>query len=192
MIFYFPIVVLLLFLSFFVQEFLPMIEWAFFARLLIVHAMFYSIAITVPYPLMLLLAAGTGYLWDARYHVPVYPPESTHPELTFGFSIFLFGLLGSLIQGVRPLFRRGRWELPVFMIGICTLAGQVIQYLVISFHRGGLYLAPEMWFKILMNSLFVMLAAPIILLLLSRLAKMTGYRIRLEGITRRRSYGNTL
>jgi len=100
--------------------------------------------------------------------------------------------MGSVIQGVRPLFRRGRWEMPVILIGICVFGCQVIQYLVISFHRGGLFLTAEMWFQMLMTSLFSMLAAPLILLLLSRLAKWCGYRIRLEGITRRFSYGDPL
>jgi hypothetical protein len=78
------------------------------------------------------------------------------------------------------------------MIGVCTLAGLVIQYLLISFHRGGLDLSKEMWFMMLMTSLISMLAAPLILILLSRLAKWTGYQIRLEGITRRFSYGDSL
>lgn len=189
---YFPITVALLLLSFVGQEFLPAIEWLYYSRLLLVHAVFYSVAVTVPYPVMLILAAATGFVWDARYHVPVYPPGSSHSELEFGFTILLFGLLGSVIQGVRPLFRRGRWELPVLLIGVCTFAGLVIQYLVISFHRGGLFLSTEMWFQMLMTSLYSMLAAPLILLLLSRLAKRCGYRIRLEGITRRYSYGDSL
>jgi hypothetical protein len=189
---YFLLTFALLALSFVGQEFLPAIEWAYYSRLLLVHTMFYCVAVTVPYPMMLLLAAVTGFVWDARYHVPVYAPGSSQPELGFGFTMLLFGLLGSVIQGVRPLFRRGRWELPVFLIGICTLAGLVIQYLVISFHRGGLFLSAEMWFQMLMTSLFSMLAAPLILLLLSRLAKRCGYRIRMEGITRKFSYGDSL
>ncbi|MCB1076369.1 MAG: hypothetical protein KDM63_02660 [Verrucomicrobiae bacterium] len=189
---YFLFTVVLLILSFVGQEFLPAIEWAYYSRLLLVHTVFYSVAVTVPYPVMLLLALLTGFVWDARYHIPVFPTGSTHSELGFGLTILLFGLMGSLIQGVRPLFRRGRWELPVLFIGICTLAGLVIQYLIISFHRGGLYLSVEMWFQMLMTSLFSMLAAPLILIVLSRFAKKCGYRIRLEGITRRFSYGDSL
>ncbi|MCB1229244.1 MAG: hypothetical protein KDN19_03205 [Verrucomicrobiae bacterium] len=189
---YFLLVLVVLVFSFVGQEFVPAIAWAYYARLLLVQTTFYCAAVTVPYPVMLLLAAATGFVWDARYHVPVYPEGSAHAELDFGFTMFLFGLMGSLIQGVRPLFRRGRWELPVFLIGICTFLSLVIQYLVISFHRGGLYLSTEMWFQMLMTSLFSMLAAPLILLLLSRLAKWTGYRIRLEGITRKYRYGDSI
>ena len=189
---YYPIVAVLLLLSFVGQEFMPAIEWAYYARLLLVHTTFFCVAVTVPYPMMLLLAVVTGFLFDARYHVPVHLPGSSQSELVFRFTILLFGLMGSLIQGVRPLFRRGRWELPVILIGVCVFGCLVIQYLVISFHRGGLFLKAEMWFQMLMTSLFSMLAAPLILLLLSRLAKRCGFRIRLEGITRRFSYGDPL
>ena len=188
---YFPLVIVVLAFSFVLQEFAPIVEWAYHARLLLVPVVFYCAAVTVPYPLMLFLAVVAGFAWDARYHVPVYPEGASHPELPFGFTIFIFGLMGSLIQGVRPLFRRGRWELPVLMIGICTLAGLVIEYLVISFHRGGLDLSPEMWFMMLMTALFSMLAAPLILLLFSWLARRTGYRIRLEGITQGFTYGDS-
>lgn len=189
---YFLLVILVLLFSFVGQEFLPAVEWAYFARLLLVQTTFFCVAITVPYPVMLLLAAATGFLWDARYHVPVYPEGAHHAELDFGFTIFLYGLMGSLIQGVRPLFRRGRWELPVFLIGICTFVTLVIQYLVLSFHRGDLFLSTKMWFQMLMTSLFSMAAAPLILLLLSRLAKWTGYKIKLEGITSKFRYGNSI
>lgn len=189
---YFLLVIVLLLLSFVGQEFVPAVEWAYFARLLLVQTTFFCVAITVPYPVMLILAAATGFLWDARYHIPVYPEDSLHAELEFGFTIFLYGLMGSIIQGVRPLFRRGRWEMPVFLIGICTFLCLVIQYLVLSFHRGELYLSTQMWFQMLMTSLFSMAAAPLILLLLSKMAKWTGYRIRLEGIAPKLRYGNSI
>lgn len=188
---YFPLIIVVLVISFFLQEFCPVLEWAYHAKLLLVQTVFYCVAITVPYPVMLLLALGTGFLWDARYHIPVFPPGSSHAELPFGFTIFLFGLMGSMIQGVRPLFRRGRWELPVIIIGVCTFAGLVIEYLVISFHRGGLDLSPELWFMMLMTSLFSMAAAPFILLLLSWMANKTGYRFRLDGVTRGFRYGDS-
>ncbi len=193
---YFLLIIAVLGLTFFLQEFLPMLEWAYYSRMLLVHSAFFCAAVTVPYPLMLALAFFTGYIWDARYHVPVYSAEgltgTPSPEIPFGFTILLFGLLGSFIQGVRPLFRRGRWELPVFMVGVCTLVGIMIEYLLISFHRGGFIWTTELWFKILMTSLFSMLAAPFILLLFSKMAKWTGYKIRMEGITRKYSfYGNT-
>ncbi len=109
--------------SFIVQEFIPAFEWAYLSRLLLVHITFLAIAAAVPFPAMLLYALIGGFIWDARHHIPIYPPEATaeifiQAELPFGFTIFIFGLTGALIQGVRPLFCKGigpfRW---------CALSG---------------------------------------------------------------------
>ncbi|MCC6880512.1 MAG: hypothetical protein WBE58_15745 [Verrucomicrobiales bacterium] len=186
---YFLTVLATLVLSLLTQEFIPPVKWAYLARILIVHVTFYCAAVTVPYPLMLVMAFATGFAWDALHHVPV-ENSSGNPELAFGLTILIFLVFGSLIQGVRPLFRRGRWELPVILIGFCIFGGLCLEHLLISFHRGSLELSGKLWFKQLFTSLFSMLAAPIMLLWYTLLAKWTGYRIRLEGITRRYRYGD--
>lgn len=190
---FFLFVTLMILLSFIAQEFLPTFEWAYGSRLLLVHAVFLAAAVAVPFPAMLTFAFFTGFLWDARYFVPIYPGASvtglmTQTELPFGFTILIFGVMGALIQGVRPLFRRGRWELPVFMIGLCTGLGLVFEYLIISFHRGGLEIPPELLWKLLMTALFSSLISPFLLLLFSRVADRMRYRIRTEGLKRRHTY----
>ena len=185
---YVPIVFVLIVLSFVVQEFMPVFDWLFHARVLLVHTMFFCAAVTVPFPVMLLLALVTGFVWDARYYVPL----AEDSELVFGFTVLLFGLAGAFIQGVRPLFRRGRWEMPVFLIGLATFGVLLVEYLMISFERGGLYFPGEIWFKMLMTALFTMALSPLFLLLLSLLAKKVGYKIRMEGITHRVHHGDTL
>ncbi len=184
---YYLIVLLSVCLSFFLQEFVPVFEWAYGARLMLVFTVFLCASVTLPFPAMLLLATFTGFVWDARYHVPL----GDSSELSFGLTVFILGILGLFIQGVRPLFRRGRWEVPVFMVGTMIMTGLLIEFLLISFHRGGLEFPAGIWFMMLMTSLFSMLFAPFILLLLSRLAKKTGFNIRLEGITiKRDDYGD--
>lgn len=184
--------------TFFLQEFIPVFDWAYSSRLLLVHTAFFAIAIAVPFPVMLLLALIVGFIWDARYHVPIVFPDSAadslaSAELPFGLTIFLLGITGALIQGVRPLFRRGRWELPVFMIGLCTIIYLGLEYLAISFHRGGLELPPELLWKLVMTGLFSALISPFLLLLLTRLADRTRFRIRSEDQKRKHSYdGDTI
>tara|TARA_R110000850_G_scaffold270759_4_gene404090 strand:- start:1281 stop:1874 length:594 start_codon:yes stop_codon:yes gene_type:complete len=190
---FFGIIILLILTSFCLQEFMPVFEWAFASRLLLVHAVFYTAAVAIPFPMMLGLALMTGYIWDARYHMPIYssdviPEYFIQSEIPFGFTIFIFGVMGALIQGVRPLFRRGRWEMPVLMIGLCTTLGLLLEYLVISFHRGGLEIPTELWWKLLMTALFSTLVSPFLLLLLSRLAASVNYRIKNEGLKRRYTY----
>ncbi len=190
---FFAACTLLLLLSFFIQEFVPVFEWAFSSRLLLVHTTFLAIAVAVPFPAMLAYAFTAGFLWDARYHLPVYPADAasgvlTQAELPFGFTIFIFGITGALIQGIRPLFRRGRWELPVFMVGLCIALGLLIEYLILSFHRGGLEIPPELWWRLLMSGLFSALVSPFLLLLLSRLAVRMRYQLRSEERKRRHTY----
>jgi hypothetical protein len=190
---FFALLAGMLLLSFILQEFLPVFDWAYGSRLMLVHAVFLAAAVAVPFPVMLGLALVTGLIWDARYHIPVYPDEATlgmltQSEIPFGFTILLFGIMGALIQGVRPLFRRGRWELPVFMIGLCTGLTLLTEYLVISFQRGGLEISMELWWKLLMTALFSSLVSPFLLLLLSRVADRMRYRIRTEGLKRRHTY----
>lgn len=190
---FFALLAGMLLLSFLLQEFLPVFDWAYGSRLMLVHTVFLAAAVAAPFPVMLGLALVTGLIWDARYHIPVYPDEATlgmltQSEIPFGFTILLFGIMGALIQGVRPLFRRGRWELPVFMIGLCTGLTLLIEYLVISFQRGGLEISMELWWKLLMTALFSSLVSPFLLLLLSRVADRMRYRIRTEGLKRRHTY----
>lgn len=185
------IVFVLLLASFIAQEFVPIFAWAYYSRLLVVHAVFYSSAVSVPFPVMLILAVVSGFVWDCRYHLPVTAADNAGvevAELPFGFSILIFGLLGTFIQGVRPFFRQGRWELPVLMVGACTLVGLLFEYAMISFHRGGVVTSTEFWWKILMTSLYSVLLAPFLLLLFSRIASLTGFKIQMDGITRRYSY----
>ena len=129
---FFALVTIFIALSFFVQEFIPFFAWAYYSRLLLVHTVFYCAAVAVPFPVMLVFALVTGFVWDARYHIPIRSlnelgtvSQAGQVELPFGFTIFVFGLMGAFIQGVRPLFRRGRWELPVFLVGACTSLGDV-------------------------------------------------------------------
>ena len=103
-------------------------------------------------------------------------------ELGFGFSIILFGLMGALMQGVRPLFKRGRLELPVLMVGFATAGWLLIQYLLMAFLRGSLYFETAVWTKLITATLLAMLASPVIFLVLHLLARATVYEIKYEGL----------
>ena len=96
---FFLLVIFLLLLSFILQEFIPVFDWAYGSRLMLVYAVFYAASVAVPFPAMLALALITGFIWDARYHLPIYPDGAalelfTQSELPFGFTIFIFGIMG--------------------------------------------------------------------------------------------------
>lgn len=192
-----PIVFILLLLSFLVQEFIPGLEIAQFATLFLPAVFFFGASVAVPFPVMLLLAFCTGFLWDAR-HLPavsevmdsgldVFGEDggadfSNSIALPFGLSIAFFGMLGALMQGIRPLFKRGRLELPVLMVGVVTFSWLLFQYVVITFLRGSLDFQPMVWIKMGTDTMLAMLAAPLIFLLLYSLASLSSYEIKYEGL----------
>lgn len=199
MIFY-PVTFILLLLTFVVQEFIPGIPMAQYATLFLPPVFFFAASVAVPFPVMLMLAFVTGFLWDARYMPGVFEPAKrtaetllggagSFPELQFtgvgvgfGMSILLFGLLGAFLQGVRPLFKRGRLELPVLLVGFTTFFWLLAEYLVMTFLRGSLHFPAMVWTKMVTDSLLAMLASPLIFLLLYSLAGLSRYEIKYEGL----------
>jgi hypothetical protein len=195
------IFVLLLFLlmglGFVVQDFIPAIDWAWHARIFAVPVIYFACAISVPFPVMLCLAFFTGFAWDALNHVSVAWQDVSHAALevgavvssgggAFGFSIFLYALLGSLMHGIRPLFRRGRWELPILMTGAGTFLLLTLDYAFINFRRAGFSFPVEVWHHIAATAVLSMIVAPFAFLLINFLAKLSGYSIRYEGLATRK------
>jgi hypothetical protein len=203
---YYLVVLLLLALSFGIQELIPVIEFAQQARVLLPPVLFFSSALSVSFPVMLFLALFTGLVWDAR-HLP-YRAEKEKAEaptselvatqgvanvtearaqgmgvLPVGYSIILFAVTGTLMQGIRPLFKRGRWELPVVMVGVATLVWLLVEFLLMSFLRGSFEFHPGLWTKLVTNTLLAMLVSPVLLFLLHSLQKIFHYEVRNEGFT---------
>jgi cell shape-determining protein MreD len=193
-----PIAIILLLLSFMVQEFIPGLEIAQFATLFLPAVFFFSSSVAAPFGVMLMLAFITGFIWDARYLPGVVENlagtedvfgtgadselgAGSHP-LPFGLSIVLFAMLGTLMQGIRPLFKRGRLELPVLMVGVATFLWLLSQYLIITFLRGSLQFPMGVWSKMITDTLLAMLAAPLIFLLLYSLARLSSYEIKYDGL----------
>ncbi len=136
---------------------------------------------------MLTLAFFSGLLWDAR-HLSfsgggLEQQAGGSGELALGYSILLFGLVGSAMQGIRPLFERGRLELPVVMIGLMTGIWLFMEYLFLVFRLGQPEFPESLWLKIGSTSLLAVLLAPIILFILYQLARLTGYEVRYEGLS---------
>ena len=196
-------VLCLMLISFFAEEFMPAVEIANNARLFLAPVCFFCSAVAVPFPMMLMLAFLTGFVWDARYleitasdaatdqlamltnmggFAGYNATFSSNMDLGFGSSIILFGVLGSLMQGIRPLFKKGRWELPVLMVGAVTIVWMLVQYLLMTFLRGSFYFPNEIWVKMVSVTLMAMLASPLIYLVLHTLARATNYEIRYEGL----------
>ncbi|MEZ5385449.1 MAG: hypothetical protein R3F13_08040 [Prosthecobacter sp.] len=193
-----PITIILLLLTFMVQEFIPGLEIAQFATLFLPAVFFFCASVASPFSMMLLLAFITGFIWDARYLPGAIEALDGMEDvfgtgmdaefgvgsrpLPFGLSIGLFGMLGMLMQGIRPLFKRGRLELPVLMVGVAVFTWLLSQYLIMTFLRGSLQFPSSVWSKMITDSLLGMLVAPLVFLLLYSLARLSSYEIKYEGL----------
>lgn len=194
------IIFVLMLLTFAVQEFIPPImpETTHYARLFLPAVFFFAASVAVPFPSMLMLALVTGILWDVRY-LPMSSDVGRAggaelgmtmadaatlgaADLRFGYSILVFGLLGALMQGVRPLFKKGRLELPVLMVGFATSAWLLIQYLLMTLLRGSIHFPTAMWLKLVTDTMYAMFFSPLMFLALHVLARVTSYEIKYDGL----------
>ncbi len=174
-----------LILTMVVQEFLPILQFGGMkVFILLPWAFFYVIALTVPYPVMLFFAFSAGFMWDARHGLPM------DPHLPFGSRVILFALLGSFMQGIRPLFQRGQWFLPVVMVGFAILFQRITEYLLICFVEGDFQFSTQIWMTMITSAGAAMVLAPILLIVISRVAKRCGYQLEFEQFMFRRAYSH--
>ena len=172
-------------LAMMIQEFLPIIQFAGIKILILLPwAFFYVIALTVPYPVMLFFALATGFMWDARHGLPM------DAHLPFGTRIILFSLMGSFMQGIRPLFQRGHWFLPVVMVGFAVLFHRISEYLLICFAEGSFEFSAQIWMTMIATAGAAMVLAPFLLLVISRVAKRCGYQLEFEQFMFKRAYSH--
>ena len=188
------ITILLLLASFVVQQFLPAFTGIHQARILLVQLMFLCAAVTVGPPTMLLLAFIGGFFWDAHCALgpqggdaEVYSQQVE--SLRFGYSIFLFGTMGYLMQGIQPLFKQGKWQFSAILSGIAIFLYLAAEYAIINFVRGDFVLSKATILQMAFTSLLTMLFSPIVFWLLFRVAKLCDHSINPEaGRKRRRAY----
>lgn len=152
------------------DDFVPPLGSAFGARLLLVPAVFFACALTLPFPVMLGFAFFAGITWDARHMV-----VEDGGSVQFGYSILLFGLTGALMQGVRPLFRRGRWEFPLLLVGVATMTLLLLEWFLVSFRRGEFEIPGRLWGQFWTSSLLCMLVSPLLFFLIFKLGQATGF-----------------
>ncbi|MBB5350697.1 hypothetical protein HNR46_000925 [Haloferula luteola] len=183
-------ILIMVLLAVIAQQFLPALTALSGCRILPVALVFLCAAVTLPPPAMLLVAFVCGFLTDlenwmgphggdrAVYEVPV-------ETLRFGYSIILYGIMGMLMQGIRPLFRRGNWQFSALLGGIAVFLYLTTEYLLINFIRGGFSFGQGTLMKITFSSALTTLFAPLVFWILFALAERFNYTIRLDTSRRR-------
>jgi hypothetical protein len=183
--------VILLLIAIMVQQFVPAFIGLSHARLLIVQLVFLCCAVTVTTPTMLLLAFIGGILWDAHcYLAPIVsdPEVYTQPveSLRFGYSIILFGAVGFLMQGLNPIFRKGKWHFSAILSGIAIFIYLTAEFILISFIRGDFTITRSVLKLLVYTSVFTMALSPVIFWILYQVAKLFDYSIYPDAIKSKR------
>jgi hypothetical protein len=173
---FFCILVLGLFLSLIAQQFIPPLAWLEGARVLILPVVMFYGALALPYAGMLALAFISGFMMDAVNTQVI----DSQVEISLGWSILLYGALGAIMSGFRPLFLRGRWEVHCLVSGLLTSVIVLAQYLMITIRRGGFIFPVEVWWRIGGAGLIAAMLAPVFFFSLNWLAPRVGYEINPE------------
>lgn len=178
-----------------VQQYLPAIPALYGARVLILTLVFLCASVSVNYATMLLLAFICGFLWDAQHvlgehggnpEVYISPVES----LSFGYSIILYAVIGTLMQGIQPLFRKGVWHISSLLAGVCIFLYLFAEYLLINFVRGDFVFPSATFYRIYLTGAITMLFSPLIFWIIFKLAAYCKYTIEYEGLKRKPKYKN--
>ena len=139
-------------------------------------------SLALPYPLVLTLAFCAGLLWDLL-NLQVITSAATllkapSVEVVAGTSVVLYGLLGTLMHGLRPLFLRGHWEIHLLLSGLCTIAILLAEFLVLNLKRGGFDFPSVMWWRILAPGAIALILAPFVYLVFTLVAYLLNYPVR--------------
>ena len=185
-------IILLLLIANIAQQFIPILPELANARVLLIPLVFLCAAVTVNYSSMLLLAFLCGFLWDAQNTLGPHGGDATvyeHPvaSLVFGYSIVLYALMGFLMQGIQPLFRQGKWHFSAMLSGVAVFLYLLAEFLLINFVRGDFVFPAATRYQILYSSVLTMIFSPLVFAILFKLAKLTGYTIRYDGLKKSRT-----
>jgi len=179
---FFLVLVSTMFGSLVIQHFIPPLPGPWFegARILLMPLVMFYGALAMPYPAMLALTFIAGFMWDAlnTQIVTLNVDMITQPavEISLGWSIVLYAVLGSIMNGLRPLFRRGRWEIHCLLSGVFTSLIVLLEYLMITFRRGNPLFPDLIWERVLGAGVMAALLAPIIFFSLNSVAALLGFQ----------------
>lgn len=175
----------LLLLSCLIQLFIPPIPSWYDARILLFPLIVLCGSVTVSTGIMLTLAFIGGFLWDAQQVFIIAEGDpvvyhSSPDSLKFGYSIILYTLMGFLMQGIRPLFREGKWYFSAALTGVALFLYLFVEYLLRRFILGSFTFDDGMLRQIGATSVFTMCLSPVIFWILFRIADLCGHTIQYE------------
>jgi hypothetical protein len=136
----------------------------FASQILLLPVIFLCGAAALPVWNMLCLAFVGGLMWDCMNFIPV----DGRVDFPFGGTILLYAGIGALMNGLRPLYLRGYWQIHVLVAGLLTSVLVLVEYIILTFRREpfALIWPREVWTRIGGSGLVAaIIAAPLFLFL---------------------------
>ena len=118
----------------------------FGSQILLLPVIFLCGAAALPVWGMLSLAFVAGLMWDSMHCVTI----EGNTDFPFGGTIVLYAMIGSMMNGLRPLFLRGWWQIHAVATGVLTSVLVLVEYIIITFRREpfALIWPGEVWVRI--------------------------------------------
>lgn len=154
-----------------VQIFLPPLPWLHGAHIVLMPIIMFYGTLALPWGLAMVLTFCCGLMWDL---LTIQVIDST-VEISLGWSIVVYSLMGSMMHGFRPLFLKGRWEVHCLLTGLFTSVILLVEYLAITFRRHNPQFPEQLWWLVGGSGLIAMLLAPVFYWLLGQLAALVRY-----------------
>ena len=170
---FFLILLILMFAGLVVQHFIGPVP-VLGARVLLMQIIMLYGALALPLPGALALTFAGGLMWDALHTQWLGDGQV---EIAMGWSIVLYAALGTIMNGFRPLFLRGRWEIHCLLTGVCVALMPFAEYIMVTVRRQPIHFVfpAQVWWKIGGAGLLATLLAPLFFFLFNYLALLTGY-----------------
>lgn len=173
---FFVLLLILMFAGLVVQHFIGPVP-VLGARVLLMQTIMLYGALALPLPGMLALTFAGGLMWDAIHTQWTGGIGDAQVEIGMGWSIVLYAALGTIMNGFRPLFLRGRWEIHCLLTGVCIALMPFAEYVMLTVRRQPIHFVfpAQVWWKIGGAGLIATLLAPLFFFLFNYLALLTGY-----------------
>jgi hypothetical protein len=147
-------------------------------EILLLPVVFFYAAAALPLPGMLACAFCAGLMWECLTNVPLGDLPVEHADgVIFGWSIIIYAALGAVMNGLHPLFLRGRWQIHCLLVGVLTSLLVLLEYVVITFRRVpfALIWPSQVWQQILSSGLAAVLIAPGMFIGLNWIGRRLGH-----------------
>jgi hypothetical protein len=145
----------------------------FGGQVLLLPVAFFYAAAALPLWGMLFMAFFAGLMWDC---LTVFPIDGKM-ETFFGWNVVLYGGLGAIMNGLHPMFIRGRWQIHCLLTGVLTSLLVFIEFVFVTFRREPFTLAwsPAVWKRIAGSGLTALIIAPVLFLVLNWMGRRLGH-----------------